>query len=51
MVSQGNEFYLTNKVDKRGRIYSQGYHINTQGTSFKKAMIDLAHEELVTGMP
>jgi hypothetical protein len=51
MNSQGNEFYLTNKVDKRGRIYSQGYHVNTQGTSFKKASIELANEELVTGMP
>jgi len=51
IANQGNEFYLTNKIDKRGRIYSQGYHINTQGTSFKKAMIELAHEELVTGMP
>ena len=51
MNSQGNEFYLTNKVDKRGRIYSQGYHINTQGTSFKKAMVELSNEELVTGMP
>jgi len=51
IANQGNEFYLTNKVDKRGRIYSQGYHINTQGTSFKKAMIDLAHEELIEGVP
>lgn len=51
MNSQGNEFYLCSKVDKRGRIYSLGYHINTQGTSFKKAMIELANEEIVTGVP
>lgn len=51
MVDQGNEFYLTHKVDKRGRIYAQGYHITTQGTAFKKAMIELAHEELIEGMP
>lgn len=51
MAVQGNNFYLTNKVDKRGRIYAQGYHITTQGTPFKKAMIELANEELVTGMP
>lgn len=50
-VKCGNEFYLTHKVDKRGRIYSQGYHINTQGTSFKKAMINLSKKELVTGAP
>lgn len=42
-------FYLTHKVDKRGRIYAQGYHINTQGTPYKKAMIELANEEVVTG--
>lgn len=51
MTSQGNRFYLTHKVDKRGRIYSQGYHINTQGTAFKKAIIELADAELVTGVP
>jgi len=25
--------------------------INTQGTAFKKASIELAHEEIVTGCP
>ena len=47
----GNEFYLTHKVDKRGRIYAQGYHINTQGTAYKKASIELSKQELVTGVP
>ena len=51
LATQGNEFYLTNKVDKRGRIYSQGYHLNTQGASHKKACVELAKEELVDGMP
>jgi len=51
MQSQGNQFYLTHKVDKRGRIYAQGYHITTQGTAFKKAMIELATMEYVTGVP
>lgn len=49
MAQQGNRFYLTHKVDKRGRIYSQGYHLNTQGTPFKKAIIELANEEIVEG--
>jgi hypothetical protein len=49
--SQGNKFWLTNKVDKRGRLYSQGYHVTSQGTSFKKAMIELYDEEVVTGAP
>jgi len=51
MVQQGNKFYFTHKVDKRGRIYSQGYHINPQGTAFKKAMLELAKEEIVEGVP
>lgn len=51
MCNQGNHFYLTHKVDKRGRIYAMGYHITTQGTAFKKASIELAHEEIVTGAP
>lgn len=51
IVDQGNRFWLTHKVDKRGRIYSQGYHINSQGASFKKAMIQLADEEYVEGVP
>ncbi|GEK52374.1 hypothetical protein [Vreelandella venusta] len=51
LAKQGNRFYLTNKVDKRGRIYAQGYHITTMGTSFKKACVDLAEQELVTGVP
>jgi hypothetical protein len=50
LASQGNRFYLTHKVDKRGRIYASGYHISTQGTSFKKASIELANEEIVTGV-
>lgn len=49
MVQQGNEFYLTHRPDMRGRIYAQGYHITTQGTSFKKAIVELAHEEVVEG--
>ena len=51
MAQQGNRFYFTNKVDKRGRAYSQGYHLNPQGTSFKKSCLEFANEELVTGVP
>lgn len=51
LADQGNSFYLTHKVDKRGRAYAQGYHITTQGAAFKKAMIELAHEELIEGVP
>lgn len=50
MHNQGNRFYLTHKVDKRGRLYSVGYHINTQGSGFHKAMLELAEQEVVTGV-
>lgn len=51
MVTQGNRFYLGHKVDRRGRGYAQGYHISTQGSPYKKAMIDFADKEVITGCP
>jgi len=51
IVGQGNRFYLPNRLDKRGRSYAQGYYITTQGSSFKKAMIEFANEEVVEGVP
>lgn len=51
LVDQGNRFYIGNKVDKRGRIYNSGYHISPQGTAFKKAAVELANKEQVTGIP
>lgn len=51
MADQGNQFYLNHKVDKRGRAYAHGYHITTQGTAFKKAMLEFATEELIEGVP
>jgi len=51
MAQQGNRFYFVNKVDKRGRIYSCGYHLNPQGAAFKKAQLELARESLVEGVP
>lgn len=43
----GNRFYLTHKVDKRGRTYCMGYHVSYQGNCWNKAVIELADEELV----
>ena len=31
-------------IDARGRVYSKGYHINVQGTKYKKAVLDLVTE-------
>lgn len=50
MIHHGNSFYLCNKVDKRGRIYSSGFHVNVQGSSFKKAMVNFKHHEIPTGL-
>lgn len=47
LLSDYEVISLTHKSDKRGRIYSQGYHVNPQGDSFHKAMITLATEEIV----
>jgi DNA-directed RNA polymerase len=37
------------QFDKRGRQYSKGYHINLQASGYKKAMLNFAHKELITG--
>lgn len=50
LVKHGNKFHFTHKVDKRGRVYSQGYHLNPQGKAYKKAMLNLAHKEICTGL-
>ena len=47
LTSEGNEFYLTHRYDKRGRTYCQGYHINYQGTPWNKAVIQLTEQELI----
>ena len=47
ILINNNKMYLTNRYDKRGRIYSQGHHINPQGNSYKKASIDLYNKQVV----
>jgi hypothetical protein len=47
MFMAGNKFFLTHKYDKRGRTYAQGYHINTQGSPWNKAVIEFADGEIV----
>jgi len=43
----GNEFYFVWKYDKRGRMYTQGYHCNLQGTEYKKAILNFSKKELI----
>lgn len=47
LTEHGNQFYLTHKYDKRGRIYCQGYHVNYQGAPWNKAVIELAEPEVI----
>ena len=46
---QDKTIFFTHKVDKRGRVYSQGYQFNTQGSSYEKACINLKTKEFVEG--
>lgn len=48
-LSNESEFYLTHKYDKRGRTYCQGYHVNYQGASWNKAVVEFANAEKVNG--
>jgi hypothetical protein len=47
ILAHGNEFWLTHRYDKRGRVYCQGYHINYQGAPWNKAVVELADKEFV----
>ncbi len=49
LLEEGNTFYFTWKNDKRGRLYSQGYHVNIQSTDYKKALISLKQKHVITG--
>lgn len=43
-----DELFLTHKFDRRGRCYASGYHVNTQGTDFNKAVLQLAKKEVIS---
>jgi hypothetical protein len=43
----GNKFYLEHSMDTRGRCYCKGYYVNYQGSSYKKAIVQLADKEVV----
>jgi len=40
-------FYFVHRYDKRGRIYSSGYHINLQSYEYKKALLNFSKKELI----
>lgn len=47
MLTLGNEFWLTHKYDRRGRTYAVGYHVNSQGTDYNKAVLELSRKEII----
>lgn len=47
LLDKGNKFHLTWKFGKRGRMYSQGYHVNIQSIEYKKSLISLHKKELI----
>lgn len=48
MIRAGNEFYETHFWCGRGRTYVRGYHINSQGNSYRKAMVNFAEHTPIT---
>lgn len=48
LINNGNKFYLTHKYDKRGRVYSCGYHINVQSNSYGKSIIEFSNKEIIS---
>ena len=42
-----NKFHMDHKYCTRGRCYATGYHVSTQGTSFKKAIVQFHNKQLV----
>lgn len=49
LLALGNEFWLTHKYDRRGRTYAVGYHVNSQGTDYNKAVLELSNKEIIEG--
>jgi hypothetical protein len=47
LVDKGNKFFLSWRPDKRGRLYSSGYHVNIQGSEYRKALINLANKQVI----
>ncbi len=48
LIHHGNCFYIPNRVDERIRSYSQGYHVNHQGSEYKRGAIILHDKEVIS---
>jgi hypothetical protein len=47
VFANGNVFTLQHNYDTRGRCYCEGYYINYQGSSYKKAIVQLHEKEII----
>ena len=48
LFDAGNKFYFSHAFDSRGRTYCRGYHVNYQGSPFKRASISLVNKEVIS---
>lgn len=48
LLDKGNRFFFSWRFDKRGRMYSKGYHCNLQSTDYKKAILSFANKEIIS---
>lgn len=48
IIETGNTFHFNNRFDSRGRLYTEGYHINIQSTDYKKSLINLKKQEVIS---
>lgn len=46
-IYKDKTFWFNHRLDSRQRIYSQGYHLQYQGSEYNKALISLAKFEVV----
>lgn len=47
LLENDNTFYMTHSYDKRGRLYSNGYHVNLQSSEYKKALMSFKKKEII----
>lgn len=47
LLNFNNNFYFQWQYDFRGRMYSSGYYVNLQSTSYKKALLNFANKKLI----
>jgi hypothetical protein len=48
-VNIGDADVALGQFDKRGRMYSKGYHINLQASGYKKALLDFSEPMPIEG--